>query len=60
MDAFRIIGEAQMPAGPVTLTLQFKVVAAGPDDPIIDTSTNDHLLQAHLWGNRVVCIGRWR
>lgn len=60
MDAFRIIGEAQMPAGPVTVTFQFKVVAAGPDDPIADTSTNDHLLQAHLWGNRVVCIGRWR
>ena len=59
MDCFRIVGEMQMPNGDVTVTLQFKLEAAGPDDPIVDTA-GKHLLQGHLWGDRVVCIGRWR
>jgi len=60
MDNFSITGAQQMPPGPVVLTLQFKPCAAGPDDPIVDAVTADHLLQAHLFSNRVVCVGRWR
>ena len=59
MDCFRIVGESQMPNGDVTVTFQFKLEGAGPDDPIKDTA-GKHLLQGHLWGNRVVCVGRWR
>ena len=59
MDCFRIVGESQMPNGGVTVTFQFKLEGAGPDDPIKDTA-GKHLLQGHLWGNRVVCVGRWR
>ena len=59
MDCFRIVGESQVPNGDVTVTLQFRVESAGPDDPLKDTA-GKHLLQAHLFGNRVVCVGRWR
>jgi hypothetical protein len=62
-DCFRILGESQLPSGNVTLTLQYQITAAGPDDAVLDTVTvspNKHLMQAHLWGNRVVCVGRWR
>ena len=59
-DCFRIVGEAQVPNGDVVLTCQFKATAAGVDDALEDVLTNDHLMQAHLWGNRVVCVGRWR
>jgi len=59
-DSFVITGEQQVPSGDVVLTCQFQPRAAGPDDPVEDSSTNDHLLQAHMWGNRVFCIGRWR
>ena len=61
MDCFRIVGERQMPAGDVTLTCQFQLRAAGPDDALTDSSVaENHLCQGHLWGNRVVSIGRWR
>ena len=60
MDCFRIVGESQVPSGDVTVTLQFSIEAAGPDDAITDVGAGAHLLQAHLWGNRVVCVGRWR
>ena len=59
MDCFRIVGESQVPNGDVTVTLQFKIEAAGPDD-LIENTLGKHMLQAHLWGNRVVCVGRWR
>ena len=61
MDCFRIVGEKQVPAGDVTLTCQFQLRAAGPDDAIADATVGaDHLCQGHLWGNRVVAVGRWR
>lgn len=60
MDSFRIIGEGQVPAGNVTVSLQFKVTGAGPDDALEENATNKNLMQAHLYGNRVVCVGRWR
>lgn len=60
MDHFSISGAQQMPSGPLVLTLQFKPVSAGPDDPIQDVVTNDYLNQFHLFGNRVIAIGRYR
>lgn len=60
MDTFRLVGSAPLPAGPVTVTFQFQIPSCGPDDPVVEVVGNDHLLQAHLWGNRVVCVGRWR
>lgn len=59
MDFFSIVGSQQMPPGPLVLTLQFKPPAAGPDDPVTDTS-GDYLSQAHVFGNRVFAIGRFR
>ena len=60
MDSFRMMCESQVPAGPVRVTLQFKATSVGPDDPVEDTTYNDHLMQAHLFSNRVVFVGRWR
>lgn len=60
MDSFRMICEAQVPAGPVRVTLQFQTTGIGPDDPVEDTTYADHLMQAHLFSNRVVFVGRWR
>lgn len=59
MDFFSIVGAQQMPSGPVVMTLQFKPPSAGPDDPYTDTG-GDHLCQAHVFGNRVFAIGRFR
>ena len=58
-DCFRIVGESQVPSGDVVLTLQFKVTGAGVDDALVSTDPKN-LMQAHLYGNRVVCVGRWR
>lgn len=60
MDCFSISGAQQMPAGPLVLSLQFKPAAAGPDDAVVDPLLNKDLMQAHLFSNRVVCVGRWR
>jgi hypothetical protein len=60
MDSFRIIGEAKVPSGDVNVQLQFNVTGAGPDDALEENNTNKHLSQAHLFANRVVCVGRWR
>ena len=60
MDSFRMICESQVPAGPVRVTLQFKATSIGPDDPVEETTTNKDLMQAHLFSNRVVFVGRWR
>jgi hypothetical protein len=60
MDHFSISGSQQVPSGPVILTLQFKPQAAGPDDAVQDADNNDFLCQAHLFGNRVFAIGRFR
>jgi len=60
MDFFSISGAQQMPSGPVVLTLQFKPTAAGPDDATQDLVSGDFLMQAHLFANRVIAIGRFR
>lgn len=60
IDSFRVTCESQVPSGPVVVTLQFKATARGPDDFVTDTVDNDHLMQAHLFSNRAVFVGRWR
>lgn len=60
MDHFTIDGSLQVPSGPVTLTCQWNPTGAGPDEPVADSVTNDLLMQAHLFGNRVFAIARWR
>lgn len=60
MDSFRLVGESQVPSGDVTVTFQFQATSCGPDDPIEEVVGNKHLVQAHIWANRVVCVGRWR
>ena len=55
-----MICEAQVPAGPVRVTLQFKATSVGPDDPTEETASSKHLMQAHLFSNRAVFVGRWR
>jgi len=59
MDCFSISGAQQLPSGPVTLTCQWNPTGAGPDDPI-ETAAGLDLMQAHLFGNRIFAIGRWR
>lgn len=61
IDHFIISGAQQLPSGPVTLTCQMNPTGAGPDDAVVDDSgSENHLMQAHLFSNRVVAIGRWR
>lgn len=60
MDCFSISGAQQMPSGPVTLTLQAKPGAAGPDDPITAFGSTYALMQCHIFGNRIFAIGRFR
>lgn len=61
VDHFIISGAQQLPSGPVTLTCQMNPTGAGPDDAVVDDSgAANHLMQAHLFSNRVVAIGRWR
>ena len=60
MDCFSISGAQQLASGPVTLTCQWNPTGAGPDDPIDESLSNKDLMQAHLFGNRIFAIGRWR
>jgi hypothetical protein len=60
IDSFRVICESQVPSGPAVVTLQFRATAIGPDDFIVDQGASKHLMQAHLFSNRAVFVGRWR
>ena len=60
IDSFRVTCESQVPSGPVKVTLQFSATATGPDDFVIEQGANNHLMQAHLFSNRAVFVGRWR
>jgi hypothetical protein len=67
MDHFRIVGEAQAPAGPVEVQCQWRLTGPGPDDATTESQLSGgarvdgaHLTQGHLFSNRVVSIGRWR
>ncbi len=60
MDHFRVIGEGQAPAGPVEVQCQWRLTGPGPDDADEEVDNNTHIMQGHLFSNRVVSIGRWR
>lgn len=57
---FRLVGGGFVPAGNVELELQFRIAGQGPNDHLEDYVGNQPLLQGHLYGNKVVAIGRWR
>lgn len=58
-ESFRLFGTAQLPAGDHEVLLQFKPTSVGADDPLTDTG-GDPILQAHVYGNKVFSIGRFR
>jgi hypothetical protein len=57
---FRLVGHGFIPAGAVPLELQYRMTAQGPDDAITDAATTKPLMQAHVFGAKVLAIGRWR
>lgn len=61
MDSFRVFGGGLYPQGDLQVEYQWRFTPAGQDDAIIDQGTgNPHLMQAHLWGNKVLAIARYR
>ena len=60
MDTFRVFGSGMYPQGDLQVEYQWKLTAAGQDDAIVSTPTGNHLMQGHIWGNKVMAIARYR
>lgn len=57
---FRVVGGGFVPAGDISVELQFRPTGQGPNDHLEDYVGNQPLLQAHLYGCKLLGIGRWR
>lgn len=55
----RVFGSLQLPAGDLTVNLQFKLTEASEDAALV-TLAGGHLMQAHIYAGRYLAIGRWR
>jgi len=55
----RVFGSAQLPAGDLTVNLQFKLTEASEDAALV-TLAGNHIMQAHIYAGRYLAIGRWR
>lgn len=61
MASFRIFGGGLFPQGDLEVQYQWRFTPAGQDDAIVDNGPNAlHLMQAHLWGGKVLAIARYR
>mgnify|MGYP003109369167 CR=1 len=61
MASFRIFGGGLYPQGDLEVQFQWRYTPAGQDDAIVDNGPSGfHLMQAHLWGNKVLAIARYK
>ena len=63
MDSFRIFGSGLYPQGDLTVEYEWRFTPAGQDDAIVYTgapAAGKHLMQAHVFGSKVLAIARYR
>lgn len=60
MASFRVFGGGLYPQGDLQVEYQWRFTPAGQDDAIEFAVTGEDLCQAHLWGNKVLAIARYR
>ncbi len=60
MGSFRVVGGGLFPQGDLQVEYQWRYTPAGQDDAIVNTPAGRHLMQAHLFGNKVLAIARYR
>jgi hypothetical protein len=60
MGSFRVVGGGLFPQGDLQVEYQWRYTPAGQDDAIVNTPAGLHLMQAHLFGNKVLAIARYR
>ncbi len=64
MGSFRVVGGGLFPQGDLQVEYQWRYTPAGQDDAIVFTTLtpapDPHLMQAHLFGNKVLAIARYR
>ena len=58
-EAFRCFGNQQLPPGDLTVQFQFRITQNTDLDPLTDAG-GDNVMQAHLYRNQYVAVGRWR
>jgi hypothetical protein len=58
-EHFRVFGSQQFPPGDLNVRFQFKVTPNGPDDALT-VSGGNNVMQAHLYSNKFLAIGRFR
>jgi hypothetical protein len=63
MDSFRIFGSGLYPQGDLNVEYEWRFTPAGQDDAIVYTgapAAGKHLMQAHVFGSKVLAIARYR
>jgi len=60
MASFRIFGGGLYPQGDLQVQYQWRYTPAGQDDAIAEGSPVKHIMQAHLFGCKVLAIARYR
>tara|TARA_R110002020_G_scaffold829_8_gene4079 strand:+ start:1647 stop:2336 length:690 start_codon:yes stop_codon:yes gene_type:complete len=60
MSSFRIFGGGLYPQGDLQLEYQWRFTPAGQDDAIAEGSPVKHIMQAHVFGCKVLAIARYR
>lgn len=56
----RLFGTMQFPPGDHVVTVQWSATGPGSDDPVLDEVTSDHIVVYHVWGSKIMAVGRWR
>jgi hypothetical protein len=58
-EAFRCFGSQQFPPGDLSVQFQFRITQATELDPLTNDG-GDNVMQAHLYRNQYIAVGRWR
>ena len=59
-EHFRIFGTGVFPPGDHALSLQWRISEPGQDDPMETTASPGNVMQAHLYANKYLAVGRFR